>query len=81
MFATDPSSKKKQERDLFTDLRRLCVTNLVSFLDKAIFEKNVFTLDSFLEKFFTPIFSKKFSFSHLFFDIFFHTPFGCTLGK
>ncbi len=51
--------KTKQERDPFTDLRRLCVTNLVSFLDTAIVEK------MFLP--YTP-FRKSFPFSHLFFD-------------
>ncbi len=72
---TTEDASTEQERDPFIDLRRLCVTNLVSFLDTAIVEKNVFTLHIFLEKFsfFTPIFLTKF-FS-------FHTPFECTLGK
>ncbi len=33
------AAQEKQERDPFIDLRRLCVTNLISFLDTAIVEK------------------------------------------
>ena len=55
----------EQERDPFIDLRRLCVTNLVSFLDTDI-----------VEKMFIPYthFWKSFPFSHPFFDKVFFTP-------
>ncbi len=51
-------SRQKQGRDPFIDLRRLCVTNLVSFLDTAIFEKMFLTYT---------LFWKSFPFSHPFF--------------
>ncbi len=75
----------EQERDPFTDLRRLCVTNLVSFLDTAIVEKMFLPYTPFRKSFpFSHLlFEKSFPFSHLFFDkdFSFYTPFECTLGK
>ena len=61
--------KEQQERDPFTDLRRLSVTNLVSFFDTAIV-KNVFTFHSFLEKF-SYFFKKVFPFHTYFLTKFF----------